>query len=76
MRSWSRGFHAILFSLGTILVLALSSSGAEKRVMAQKQPEEAKKFLEDAEAKLLEVNVEASRADWVKDTYIDRKSVV
>jgi peptidyl-dipeptidase A len=36
----------------------------------QKQPEEAKKFIEDAEAKLLEVNVEASRADWVKDTYI------
>jgi peptidyl-dipeptidase A len=36
----------------------------------QKQPAEAKKFIEDAEAKLLEVNVEASRADWVKDTYI------
>jgi peptidyl-dipeptidase A len=70
MGSWSRGFHAILFSLGTILVLALSSSGAEKKVMSQKQPEEAKKFLEDAEAKLLKLNVEASRADWVKDTYI------
>ena len=70
MGSWSRGFHAILFSLGTILVLALSSSGAEKKAMSQKQTEEAKKFIEDAEAKLLEVNVEASRADWVKDTYI------
>ena len=70
MGSWSRGFHAILFSLGTILVLALSSSGAEKKVMSQKQPAEAKKFIEEAEAKLLEVNVEASRADWVKATYI------
>jgi peptidyl-dipeptidase A len=38
--------------------------------MSQKQPEEAKKFIEDAEAKLLKLNVEASRADWVKDTYI------
>jgi len=38
--------------------------------MSQKQVEEAKKFIEDAETKLLEVNVEASRADWVKDTYI------
>jgi peptidyl-dipeptidase A len=56
--------------LGTILVLALSSSGAEKKVTSQKQVEEAKRFIEAAEAKLLEVNVEASRADWVKDTYI------
>jgi len=38
--------------------------------MSQKQAEEAKKFIADAEAKLLEVNVEAGRADWVKDTYI------
>jgi peptidyl-dipeptidase A len=39
-------------------------------VPSQKQLEEAKRFIEAAEAKLLEVNVEASRADWVKDTYI------
>jgi peptidyl-dipeptidase A len=39
-------------------------------VTSQKQLEEAKRFIEAAEAKLLEVNVEASRADWVKDTYI------
>ena len=38
--------------------------------MSQKEAEEAKKFLEAAEAKLLEVNVEAGRADWVKATYI------
>jgi peptidyl-dipeptidase A len=38
--------------------------------MSQKEAEEAKKFIESAEARLLEVNVEASRADWVKATYI------
>jgi len=67
---WSRGFDAIIISLGAILVLALFSAGAEKKVMSQKQAEEAKKFIADAEAKLLEVNVEAGRADWVKATYI------
>ena len=40
--------------------------------MSRRPPtvEEAKKFIEDAETKLLDVNVEASRADWVKATYI------
>ncbi len=38
--------------------------------MSQNQVEEAKKFIAAAEAKLLDVGVEASRADWVKDTYI------
>jgi peptidyl-dipeptidase A len=44
----------------------------EKNVMSRRPPtvEEAKKFIEDAETKLLDVNVEASRADWVKATYI------
>jgi len=38
--------------------------------MTQKQVKQAKKFIEEAEAKLLAINVEASRADWVKATYI------
>ena len=38
--------------------------------MSQTQVEAAKKFIEDAEAKLLKVSVDASRADWVKATYI------
>lgn len=32
--------------------------------------DEARKFIEDAEARLLNVVVEANRADWVKSTYI------
>jgi peptidyl-dipeptidase A len=33
-------------------------------------PEEARKFIRDAEQKLLILNVDAARADWVKSTYI------
>jgi len=32
--------------------------------------DEARKFIEDAEARLLELATEANRADWVKSTYI------
>jgi len=53
-----------------MFVLGPFSSGAEKKAMSQTQAEAAKKFIEDAEAKLLKVNVDASRADWVKATYI------
>jgi peptidyl-dipeptidase A len=53
-----------------MFVLGPFSSGAERKAMSQTQAEAAKKFIEDAEAKLLKVNVDASRADWVKATYI------
>jgi len=33
-------------------------------------PDEARKFIADAEQKLLALDVDASRADWIKDTYI------
>src|SRR5271157_6100110 len=33
-------------------------------------PEEARKFIDDAEQKLLVLSVDQSRADWVKSTYI------
>ena len=41
---------------------ALSSSGSPK--------DEAEKFLADAEKRLLDLNIKASRADWVKSTFI------
>jgi len=31
---------------------------------------EARKFIEDAEARLLTLSVEGNRADWVKSTYL------
>src|SRR5882757_4022978 len=33
-------------------------------------PEEARKFINDAEQKLLILGVDAARADWVKSTFI------
>ena len=33
-------------------------------------PQQARKFIGDAEQKLLVLNVDASRADWIKSTYI------
>ncbi len=33
-------------------------------------PQEAKRFIDDAEKKLLALNVDAGRADWIKSTYI------
>lgn len=41
---------------------ALSSSGSPK--------DEAEKFLADAEKRLLDLNIKAARADWVKSTFI------
>src|SRR5947199_10627199 len=33
-------------------------------------PDEARKFINDVEQKLLILNVDAARADWIKSTYI------
>jgi peptidyl-dipeptidase A len=40
------------------------------RAASPEQVEEARKFIQAAESRLLEVGVEGGRADWVKDTYI------
>ena len=57
-----------LLSVGLVLMSctdnpnALSSSGSPK--------DEAEKFLADAEKRLLDLNIKAGRADWVKSTFI------
>ena len=33
-------------------------------------PDEARKFINDAEQKLLALGVDSARADWIKSTYI------
>src|SRR5258706_4860 len=48
------------------LVLTLAGCGGP----AKPTVEQARAFLDDAEAKLLAMSVESSRAAWVKDTYI------
>ncbi len=59
-----------LLSVGLLLMSctdnpnALSSSGSPK--------DEAEKFLADAEKRLLDLNIKAGRADWVKSTFITK----
>jgi peptidyl-dipeptidase A len=56
-----------------LLVLGvLSASGADEKPSSPQPPtvEEAVAFIKNAEARLLELNVMSSRADWVKSTYI------
>jgi peptidyl-dipeptidase A len=48
----------------TLLAVLLAAADREAT------PEEARKFIDDAEQKLLALNVDAGRADWIKDTYI------
>lgn len=45
---------------------AVLAFGADRKAT----PEEARRFVDDAERKLLPLNVESGRADWIKSTYI------
>jgi peptidyl-dipeptidase A len=47
--------------------LVLAACGSSRR---QPTVEDARKFIEEAEPKLLALNIEAGRADWIKSTYI------
>ena len=50
--------------------LTLSVLAACNSTPAKPTPEDAKKFINDAEQKLLALNIDQARADWIKDTYI------
>ncbi len=65
-------FLGVLGVLGVLALVPLSAPGADKEPSAKKPPtlQEAEAFIKNAEAKLLELNVISSRADWVKSTYI------
>ena len=54
------------------MIGVVSMSNADEKPYAQQPPTvaEAEAFIKGAEAKLLELSVNASRADWVKATYI------
>ena len=51
-------------SLACLLAAAAVAAGRKAT------PEEARKFIDDAEQKLLVLGVDSSRADWIKSTYI------
>src|SRR5580700_725110 len=56
----------IQVSLFLIPLLTILSGCASQKAT----PEDARKFTDDAEAKLLSLNIESGRADWIKSTYI------
>ena len=58
---------------GLAAVLVLTACAADPKPT----PEEARKFIDAAEQKLLVLGVDAARADWIKSTYIidDSESV-
>src|SRR5689334_5355231 len=51
--------------LASLLVLSLALFAQPKPT-----PDEASKFIDDVEQKLLLLSVDAARADWIKSTYI------
>ncbi len=55
-------FRIACCAAGLVALLA----GADRKAT----PEEARKFINDAEQKLLVLGVDAQRADWIKSTYI------
>src|SRR5947209_16696780 len=55
----------IRFAASLLCALAALSAADPKAT-----PEAARKFIDDAEQKLLTLGVDAARADWIKSTYI------
>jgi peptidyl-dipeptidase A len=49
-----------------LCTVAALAAGADRKAT----PEEARKFIDDVEQKLLVLGVDSSMADWVKSTYI------
>ncbi|MEO8367963.1 MAG: M2 family metallopeptidase [Candidatus Solibacter sp.] len=53
-----------------ILCLAITFAALALAADPKATPEEARKFINDAEQKLLLLGIDAGRADWIKATYI------
>jgi peptidyl-dipeptidase A len=51
-------------------IWCLASLAALSACGPQATPEDARKFTADAEQKLLSLNIDSGRADWIKSTYI------
>jgi peptidyl-dipeptidase A len=63
---------ALLILTAGLSILSSPLLAAEKKAILRRSPtvEDAKEFIEEAEARLLEVENEFNRAAWVKSTYI------
>ena len=65
---WTAMFLLVCVSLA--LVTSCSNPGSVSTSSGKSTPAEAEKFITDAEAKLFDLNIKYSRADWVKSTFI------
>src|SRR5258706_4051161 len=66
---WTGAF--LLVSLGLALSPSCTNTRTSPAVSSTKgTPEEAQKFIDDAEKRLFALNVKFSRADWIKSTFI------
>jgi len=66
---WTGAF--LLVSLGLALSTSCTNNPNSPAVSSAKgTPEEAQKFIDDAEKRLFDLNVKFSRADWIKSTFI------
>ena len=54
----------------TLLLIAATALSSALAASGPPTASEARQFIEDAEARLLALSVDGSRADWVKSTYI------
>jgi len=55
-------------------LILIAAAAAALHAAGPPSVREAQKFIEDAEARLLTLSVEGSRADWVKSTWLDRQN--
>src|ERR1700719_1674620 len=56
--------------------IALTLSILAQAAQPKPTPAEARKFIDDAEQKLLVLGVDSARADWIKSTYITDDSEI
>ena len=66
----SRQFWLALFLLLSAGLMLMSCTDNPNSPSGSASKDEAEKFLADAEKRLLDLNVKAGRADWVKSTFI------
>ena len=65
---WTAMFLVVCVSLA--LVTSCSNPGSVSTSSGKGTPAEAEKFITDAQAKLFDLNIKYSRADWVKSVFI------
>jgi peptidyl-dipeptidase A len=65
---WTATFLLVCVSLA--LVTSCSNPDSVSTSSGKGTPAEAEKFISDAEAKLFDLNIKYSRADWVKSVFI------